>query len=1196
MTAFSERAGAAVTYTIDTRTGKARAGVTPLGTGLGWPISPPVITGTPIVGETLGVSGSGWTSYQWLSRDAVIDPVHDGVLFSTARGDSFLDFWDIPVDASLTASATEVAFNSASVVALKMKLKDEAGGVYSGCFERNWKIETTWEYTASTFAAAGDAGVQAGFLADTPNFHGIRLPAHGGTAAQSLAAVINVDSTIDSSFDTGFVYAAAQQVTMSIERVGADLIATVTYPGPIARTVTKVLHANPQDSLELPRLFSTPIIEFMKANIKLVGAEVTVGIPGENWGAVCGTSITASRVATNYTEGWSQLIRADHSHRVMVCGAPSATSAMWIANLPEVLALRPSWVVFEVLANDMGTGVSVPTMQANLTTLAGLCDAAGVPFAFVNALPQNNANAPTMNTWLAGKVTSDGWNVIDGYSALVGTGTEMDVAKRYDAVHPNTVGMAALAAVAEPAIDSFGFFDLNFRAFTPISGATSATYVLTTSEANTMVSVSVGLAVGGTATSGAVGPVSPISAVAANGWQATMPVIADLAFSSVPANDQGFDATGAAITVSRDLYTTKRVRQVYPAHASFTASDVALNDYVLTTTVLLGGATHSSTLTSPKPIAAQPVPTRLVIGNTAYREIVAFHYFGKPSASGVGKQVACIRSRLTDGTNVTPWVTVDTTTISTYCEDAVPLEVYAFNYDTSGLTNNALVWSQDEVSPHIGAAASVLKSEDNYGASVDRREFTRQWFWKDTTRAAAPPYVYVSSAGNDATGVVSTTAATAAATPCLTVAGALQRAAAALGGTMGTFNGLRIRLLDSVVMGTPSFNNYGWGVGSVIIERAPGVARSAAIVTLNSNFRPYSNQFSSGTNPIAEACLTFYDCSVTVSGGYYFMGETSVPLLVQFWNCTFTPSTTATMRDKSHLAYYGVNIPTDSGGALTYNASGKIRCIRGVTAVNGNNRQIEGWATLGCSFTAMSNPAYMDASRNGHIFYNNKYINSDAAANAISFAGSVSGGDLGGIAIVGNVIERWSGSQCSLRISGDSDFGNLTHAVILHNTCPGTGTYNRWNLAYDERPAVARSHKFIRFAGNLGPQLNTKGDVHMADGTRIGNLAFHHGVGCSATYTKHFDASAADPVAGPSTLAFGQLYAGRYSVIGGGDPLYNTDLAVRGNPAAPTTGTAGSVLTLQSGSPAKNLLPAPVLGFNAAGTARGTGTQNAGAL
>lgn len=681
---------------------------------------------------------------------------------------------------------------------------------------------------------------------------------------------------------------------------------------------------------------------------------------------------------------------------------------------------------------------------------------------------------------------------------------------------------------------------------------------------------------------------APFTAIAADGWQATVTSPTDLSMSPANVLRAGFDETGSAVTYTDTVKLTKRVRQAYPSQASFTANNVALSEYVLSTDTVVG-ATNNSTLTSPKPIANWAMPQRLVVGSTLHWEILAFHHFARANAASVGKQVACVRVRANDGTTQTAWQTVNAVSLSSYVEDAVPLYTYQGDIDTSGLANG-LIWLEGEVYPWVGGTAAVQKSEDNQTAGLQQRNFCRAYFVKNASRASAPPLAYVASTGNDATGVISTTAATAQASPFLTVKGAIVAARTALGTAAGSYDGLRIRIVDSVNIDTPAFNTYGWGVGAVIIERAPGTSRASAVATINASARFYLPTITT----VAEACLTFYDVSVVLGGLFTLSGEASTKLHVQFFNCNFATGGFATsLRSNSSLAYYGA-IVTGNGTTFADPGDYTIRAIRGTT-VDFNAASPAGWLTAGCILTRAAAPSFSNAAQNNHIWFNNKYLNPDPNNSPLYFAGSVSGGDLGGVAFVQNLVERLTGTNPGMSLSADTAFGNITHAVVQHNTIPGSEGLSRYNIAYDDHATVARTHKFISFKGNIGPALNTKGDVHMSNAARLGNFAFHHGVACVGNFFKNYDGAAANPVTGPSTLAFGQAYAGIGSVIGGGDPLFTNNQAISGTSGAPVSGAGGGTYTLQAGSPAKNLVPAPLLSRDLAGTDRSTGTQNAGA-
>ncbi len=672
----------------------------------------------------------------------------------------------------------------------------------------------------------------------------------------------------------------------------------------------------------------------------------------------------------------------------------------------------------------------------------------------------------------------------------------------------------------------------------------------------------------------------PITSVGADGWRAAMPLIADLSMTPISVSRQGYDASGASVTVADTVLLTKRVRQPYPSQASFTANDVALSQFLLSTDTISGVA-NNSTRVSPKPFGAWVMPGRSLVGNSLPWEMIAFHYYARSN-----RQVACVRVRATDGTNTTAWQVVSATSLSTLCEDAQPLEVFAGSLDISGL-NDGLITLQGQALPFVGTA--IMDSAD----SSTTREFSPRYFLKNAARLAVPPLAYVASTGNDSTGVWSTNAATAAATPFLTVGGALQALDHATRGTPATggiADGCRIRIVDTVSAGTCTTSRP-QNIAAVIVERAPGTARSAAIVTLSSAMRCRLG-VGSLTGPLTEGCLRFYDVTINRTANTTFSGEAANQLNVQFHNVALTNGGTAgTWLANAHDWFFGVALTGFNGnlGQTTL----QHRLMRGLTCDFANGNAPEAWVTIGCAFTRVKGCAIADASK-PVIWYGNKFLNPDSTTAPITFAGTVSGGNLGAVAIVQNLIEvlHTTSSTPGLRVASDAALGNITHAVIVHNTVTGYGSVGRWNILYDEAVA-ARFHSFAAIHGNIMPQLNTKGDVFQADGTRLGQFAFTHGVGAQGNMSMFAVNSA-------TLYSEYQTYPGIGANIGASttvrnDPLFVNYQGTGGSAGTPSAGAGGGDYHLQSGSPLRGIVTTAIMGFDLSGVARASSSDDAGA-
>lgn len=696
----------------------------------------------------------------------------------------------------------------------------------------------------------------------------------------------------------------------------------------------------------------------------------------------------------------------------------------------------------------------------------------------------------------------------------------------------------------------------------------------------------------------------PFTAIAADGYTATVANPTNRSLLSWPGTRQGFTRTGSATTYTQLNYLGQRVRVATPNVLTYTANLQALTDVVLATDSYPGVA-NGSTRVSPRPIANWEMPHGLVVGNTGYCEVHAAHYFGMPDPStGLGAQVALVRYRgvsLVDGT-VGPWFNVNETTISAgVVEDPTPLDFYIGTPDLTALPTGPGYY-QCQIFPWIGTVAE--DSEVNQAAGLGMRYLTRRYFRKDVARLAAPNGIAVKpSTGNDATGVVSTDPDVAALMPCATIHGAIARANALLGDTRGCLDGLVIWIMESgAVAGAASFNAYKQDAAAIIITRHPtGVSRATANVSITANFRPFLTDHTTG---IGQGNIIFKDCTVTPAAGASFQGEGSSHLNVQFWNCTIADSSQFSgQRASSHLWYWGATF-TAHTSMLPYSTNGEIRATRSVT-VDLNGAGHEPWNMCGCQITRASSTGFTDPTKDGTIWFNNSFWNPQGGASApMNVRGTAGGQVLGLFSMIGNVVEDLiTTDSVGIMISGDAQFGDVPFGcVVIHNTVPGQHNHSRTNGPYDEHPTVARTHAPMRFERNALPASNTKGLDHAANigianpETRIGNWAFALGVGCGYNIFRDYDAAGQTAAlgGGASTLSFGPLWHGRGSLVAV-DPLFVDYKAATWNGTALVGGAGGGDYRTQAGSPARGIAPHPILKYDRAGNLRGTGAQDAGA-
>ena len=693
-----------------------------------------------------------------------------------------------------------------------------------------------------------------------------------------------------------------------------------------------------------------------------------------------------------------------------------------------------------------------------------------------------------------------------------------------------------------------------------------------------------------------VAPLPPITAINAEGWSAewregTPPAFEpDTAPQTIPVARAGFDAGGAPASHAAARIFTVRRRQPYPNHAQPTVRSVALDDYVYATDAIAGVA-NGSTEVSPKPIAAWVMPSRLLVGEAVRWEIIAFHRDFRSR-----RQVACVRVRASNGLAQTPWQLVAATAISTSVEDANPIEVYHGDLDLAALATGDF-WLEAEVYPWIGGAASVLRSEDLWAASASPRKFTRRWFRKDAGRAAAPPLAYVASSGSDAAGRWSADPAAAAASPFLTVSGAHQAIAGA-SATGGIADGCRIRIVDTVQIGSNAIAANNQGAACPVIERAPGTPRAAALITVANRYTPAMTCTIAGLEPN----LLFYDCSLdrTTNTVGIYGASASAMLHVQLWNMRIRDAggTFGTHLTNAHQSIFGAvfDPATTNWVWLSTSATNELRLFRGIIADVNKVSPVQ-WITIGCALTRAGS-AVTQAPADGCIVYGNTFLALDGSKTPIAMAGAAAGETVTGVAIVQNLVEViGTTSNPAVLLSADNANGSIVHAVLAHNTVTGFNGTGRANLFYDESSGTnRRNHRLNRLVGNIWCQINTKGDTFYAAKDageapgRTGNFAYAHGVGCEGEWSQFADAAGS---------GFSQLYPGVGASIGTSNSVRHDPLFVdyRGTAGAASAGAGGGDYRVQSGSPARARIAMRGLAFDLAGTARpGEGRAAAGAL
>jgi hypothetical protein len=674
-----------------------------------------------------------------------------------------------------------------------------------------------------------------------------------------------------------------------------------------------------------------------------------------------------------------------------------------------------------------------------------------------------------------------------------------------------------------------------------------------------------------------------VSAILADGWSVTYPsppaaFAPDSAPETVTLTRQGFDAAGQAVSLTEALTLTKRVRQPYPNHAQLSTDRAALSDYVYATDTIVGAA-NNSVEASPKPIANWIMPHRLAVANAVRLEVVAAHRNAR-----AGRQAACVKFIASDGTNMVSQ-TVSATTVSGRTGDRNAVVCFQCDLDVSAL-NAGLITVNAEVYPWVGGAASVAKSASDGNAA---RGFSPRYFLKT---AAAKVYAYLSTTGNDSTGLWHADAATAAATPFLTQKGAFDAIDAARNSAA---TGSKTDLLELRV-GSGTFDlgtsaaARAQNVAAVTITRDPSISKSNAIVRFGTGlFRP---KLQTGlTAPLATGAVRFHDLTVQRNATTNALtGEAAANLEIIFDNVAFDGGAlNASWLANAHDHHFGTTFTNLSGNSSLGATTGEHRILRGILA-DLNFGQMEGWLVVGSQISRSGPLTRGTRSFSGGMVAFNSFRDPTASTFLLDPAVSAS---LDGFALVQNLVEYVSAAAtASFGVSADGATGSNSHVVVHNNSFTGFNTSGRQNLFYDDG-ATARTARLQSVKANIFVQINTKSDVFTADGSRTGNWGFLYGAGCEGNFSQFIDAQA-----GGIGGSFAQAYPGLRARIGTSATMRNDPLftSYAGTGSGPAAGTGGGTYTLQAGSPARGLAASATLSHDLGGAVRPAANDSAGAF
>lgn len=576
---------------------------------------------------------------------------------------------------------------------------------------------------------------------------------------------------------------------------------------------------------------------------------------------------------------------------------------------------------------------------------------------------------------------------------------------------------------------------------------------------------------------------------------------------SVAVVSEGYSAAGVLGTVARTVYGTHVVRKPYPNQASkdetVSGSDlvvrVALSESIYnddknggagtsgtdpTVTISAGWATNTggaaqtsaaatalactnnSTLDYPKVIA------QWAWGHTpAFRRVTAAFDIGCIAYHGHG--IACVAMSATDAHAASISGAATSKTDHTMSASGLHYESYDLAVPVTGMTQGDDITLRYIAYPNVGDADSITDTESVTDIFYSPNGNTRITCTCDKTGALID-YAVVSTTGNDTTGAKSTTLATAAASPYLTVGKALASGATVIYCREGTHD-----ILGSTPVSVAARNYY--------IEIAPYPSEAVTLARGGGSF-----QYNKATK------TRWSGFTITCASASGFLRGTQDRILT-FDSCTFSTTTlpSAGLGYQSIGVWFtnctvdGTDYLNQSNGGAMYNYTGCAFTTDTVTC--GVWRTLLACSQVGASNTYFSVvTATSTQAPTNLIAAHNKFMAAVQPSSPVfrfDYAVTV------GIAYIGNIIEinQSSTGKC-LEMFADASTAAAEHVIVGHNTIVG----NRCNLFYNDAgsSAIARNNCFIR--ANAISSYNIKADLYgTPNANRVGNWAQLNGVNTS---------------------------------------------------------------------------------------------------
>lgn len=570
---------------------------------------------------------------------------------------------------------------------------------------------------------------------------------------------------------------------------------------------------------------------------------------------------------------------------------------------------------------------------------------------------------------------------------------------------------------------------------------------------------------------------------------------------------RGNDAAGNVTTVNRQVIAMRVARLPHPNSTSLDVTNngngtltarFILSEYihtgdVITCTTLAAWYTGMQAETSRPVINDLSIPyftpcgtwirhDREIINEATYTpKLVIGHAYARNRLA-----VRAVRFILTDQTgNSVQSALVTDTQLETYSASGLSAEFWGTPVSLATLNQGDLVTVDAIIYPWIGDAFQLSVHGDVYPS----QNLSTLRIISNRTGAYGTAYAYVSNTGNNTTGVVSATPATAEASPYLTIA-----AAAAAISVFNNANFGRNNASGGVIRleaGTYVHATF----ASVVVGEAPLQIEAANPANRNTTIYQFTTSVTNGfpdriklkdlrLQKGAAGSITFIDMNATLATIANFTCVTE--------NCFWDINTFAADAASAKAAtvfrtgiYWSIN---DTGAAGQCQLSG-VSC-KSTMLIGGNNFSSMGLASSvrqcvaskdvsGITALGLANASSGTTQCRGNIIAYSHIGRNDGSGSTVGTDG-VSVGDRG-FMILGSVIEHFNNATTSpsVRLYGDSDITPVSNIHVQASTILGS----RINFLYNDS-GTASVKKYGTVRNSIIWNYNNKADLflHPTDG------------------------------------------------------------------------------------------------------------------